>query len=356
MVSKSKPKVSVIVPTYNRAHVIDRAIRSVLNQTYQDFELIIVDGASTDNTEEVVKIFNDVRIRYIRQEINKGTQAGRNIGIKAAKGEYIAFQDSDDEWLPEKLEKQMKVFQQLSPKVGMVYTDMIRINRNGKFFIYEAPTIMPDDGFVYQKALNYYIGNIGIQTAVIRRTCFETVGLLDERLPAFDDLELFIRLSKYYYFYHIDEPLVKYYATEGSFGSNKRSWVAARKMILEKYFDDIKKDKKVLANHYFQIAINLCNIKEFEEGLNYFYKIFEIDPNIRENRKLLSEYCYHIGVSLYSNDDLKNGRCYLLKAAYKNPLNIKYVLVAFIALLCKNLYNITMKIYQRIKPPERYWS
>lgn len=106
MIEKSEkiPTVSVVIPTYNRAHLVGRAIQSVLNQTYQDFEIIVVDDGSTDNTEEVVKSFNDPRIRYIRHDQNRGGSAARNTGIKMARGEYIAFQDSDDEWLPEKLE------------------------------------------------------------------------------------------------------------------------------------------------------------------------------------------------------------------------------------------------------------
>jgi len=131
---EKNPTVSVIISTYNRAHLIGRAIQSVLNQTYQDFEVIVVDDGSTDNTEEIVKSFNDPRIRYIRHEKNKGAAAARNTGIKAARGKYIAFQDSDDEWLPEKLEKQMKVFENAPPEAGVVYTDMQRINEDGEHY------------------------------------------------------------------------------------------------------------------------------------------------------------------------------------------------------------------------------
>jgi glycosyltransferase involved in cell wall biosynthesis len=101
--------VSVVIPTYNRASLLGRAIKSVLEQTYQDFEIIVVDDASTDNTEEVVRNLRDRRIRYLRHEKNRGGSAARNTGIRAAWGQYIAFQDSDDEWLPEKLKKQMEV-------------------------------------------------------------------------------------------------------------------------------------------------------------------------------------------------------------------------------------------------------
>jgi len=126
------PIVSVIIPTYIRAHVLAKAIQSLLNQTYQDFEIIVVDDGSIDNTEEVVKSFNDPRIRYIRHKENCGGSAARNTGIRAAYGECIAFQDSDDEWLPEKLEKQMQVFENAPAEVGVVYTGFRRIQGRSK--------------------------------------------------------------------------------------------------------------------------------------------------------------------------------------------------------------------------------
>ena len=103
------PKVSVVIPTHDRAHLVGRAIRSVLAQTFQDFEIIVVDDCSVDNTKEVVQSLADSRIRYLRHEINRGGSAARNTGIGAARGEWIAFLDSDDEWLPKKLEKQLEM-------------------------------------------------------------------------------------------------------------------------------------------------------------------------------------------------------------------------------------------------------
>jgi len=132
-----RPTVSVIISTYNRAYLIDRFIQSVLNQTYQDFELIVVDDGSTDNTEDIIRQFQekDKRIKYIKHDKNKGGSAERNTGIKNSVGKYIAFQDSDDEWFPEKLEKQMEVFKNTSSKVGVVYTGFWRIKDNKKTYI-----------------------------------------------------------------------------------------------------------------------------------------------------------------------------------------------------------------------------
>ena len=108
--------------------MIARSIESVLSQTFQDFEIIVVDDGSTDNTEEVVNSFNDERIRYVRHEQNKGEAAARNTGIKLARGDYIASQDSDDEWLPEKLARQIEVFENSPPEVGVVYTGFWKLS------------------------------------------------------------------------------------------------------------------------------------------------------------------------------------------------------------------------------------
>ena len=127
-----KPLVSVVIPTWNRAGLIVRAINSVLSQTYSNWELIIVDDGSTDNTDEVVKKFqeNDTRIRFIKHEKNSGgNSVPKNIGIKNAAGEYIAFLDSDDEYLPEKMEKQINLFNKSEIKnLGFVGCNNFRIN------------------------------------------------------------------------------------------------------------------------------------------------------------------------------------------------------------------------------------
>lgn len=303
------PKVSVIIPTYNRAQLIGRAIQSVLNQSYKDLEIFVVDDGSTDDTERVIKEFQkqDKRIRYIRHEENKGAAAARNTGVKNAKGEYIAFQDSDDEWFLEKIEKQVKVFENTLPEVGIVYTDMWRITENKKEYFY-SPKIMSGNKIKYKQALDYGVMNIGIQTALIKKECFNKVGMFDEKFPRLIDLELFIRLSKYYYFYRIDEPLVNYFDADKGISSNTESLVTARKLILEKYFEDIKKDKKLLVEHYHSISVILRSIGDF-----------------------------------------KNGRNYLIKTVKAYPLNVKLLLAVLLSFFGENVYNKVIKIYRKIR-------
>jgi len=129
----SKPEISVIIPTYNRAELLKKAISSVLNQTFEDLELIIVDEASTDNTSEVVKDFmeGDNRIKYLRYKTNSGKPSiARNRGIAAAEGEYLAFLDSDDEWLPKKLEMQIKMAKNFD--LDVVGCNYFLVDENGE--------------------------------------------------------------------------------------------------------------------------------------------------------------------------------------------------------------------------------
>lgn len=200
------PSVSVIIPTYNRAHLVSRAIRSVLGQTYQDFEIIVVDDASVDGTEEVVKSFDDPRISYIRHEQNQGGSAARNTGIRAARGEYIAFLDSDDEWLAEKLKRQIVCLRGDPVRVGAVYT--------GRIYVMEGQvvkTVRPTLGGDLRSAL--LAGNIVGTTSsvVVRRTYLEQAGLFDETLPAAQDADLWIRLSDICLFGVISDPLVRFH-------------------------------------------------------------------------------------------------------------------------------------------------
>lgn len=271
-----KPTVSVILPTYNRAHLIGRSIQSVLDQTYKDFEIVVVDDGSSDNTKEVIDSFSDMRIKYVRQQENRGASAVRNIGIKLAKGDYIAFQDSDDEWFSNKLEKQMEAFENVSSEVGVIYTDMLRINNKGEIKYWYSP-IVTYDNLINPRTLDYQVAGIGIQSTLIKKECFNRVGYFDEKFPRFIDLELFIRLSKYYHFYHIKQPLVKYWTVDG-ISSNNKTLPIARKLLLEKYCDEINKNRKYLANQYIIISRALRRTGRFTEGMNYIVKAFKVAP------------------------------------------------------------------------------
>jgi glycosyltransferase involved in cell wall biosynthesis len=271
------PKVSVIIPTYNRAHLIGRAIQSVLNQTYQDFELIVVDDGSTDNTNEVIKEFSqkDKRILYIKHDKNKGGSAARNTGIKAARGEYIAFQDSDDEWLPEKLEKQMGILEKVSQEVGVVYTGFWRIKEDKKKYT-PSDKVLKKEGDIHNELLK---GNfITTQSIIVRKECFKEMGYFDESLPRLQDWELVLRLSEKYKFKFIDEPLLCSYYNDESISADNNALINALEIILTKHHSYFIQHKKILAIHYFKLGINLCINSNFEKGKQYLLKALKYNP------------------------------------------------------------------------------
>jgi len=277
----NNPKVSVIIPTYNRAHLIKRAIQSVLNQTYQNFEIIVVDDGSTDNTEEIVRDFNNEKIRYIRYNENKGAAFARNTGINVARGEYIAFQDSDDEWFPHKLQRQMEVFKNASPEVGVVYTGSWRIRNNERIYL-PLFTGKQRESNIYKGVFEARTAGMPTPAFIVKKECFIRAGVFEERLRRFEDWELWLRISKYYEFRYIDEPLVTLYGTQVSITTDLNAYIEALKLILEKYPEEFRKNKKMLAKDYFDISARLCSSGKTAQGIKYFLKSFRIFPfNIR---------------------------------------------------------------------------
>ena len=210
----SGPRLSVVLPTYNRAHLLRRAIESVLNQTYGDFELLVIDDGSTDATGSVMGTFVDRRIRYVRCDCNRGAGAARNVGIQIARGALVAFQDSDDEWMPDKLEHHLRAFATAAAAVGVVYSDMTRVRPDGRAEYHRSPTVVR--GRLIDPATGFYqVYKLGIVSAVVRRECLLEIGLFNEQLGALEDMELFIRLARRYDFVHVDKPLVRYHQRDG---------------------------------------------------------------------------------------------------------------------------------------------
>ncbi|MBU0646683.1 glycosyltransferase [Patescibacteria group bacterium] len=204
-------KISVIIPTYNSAHLLPRAVKSVLAQTHQDFEVIIVDDGSTDKTGEVARVFADYdrRIQYYRLESNFGGAARpKNLGLEKATGEFIAVLDADDEWRPEKLERQLKLFE--DPEVGFVGCNAILVDEQGV----ESKHRIPDYPDVANEILETdYMGS-GSSTMYRRKVLSEG---FDENLKSAQDWEMRIRLGQKYKFALADgEPLIKYHQHAGN--------------------------------------------------------------------------------------------------------------------------------------------
>ncbi len=198
------PAVSVIIPTFNRASVLDRAVASVLGQTFTDFELIVVDDGSTDETDRVLAR-SGARLRVHRQG-NQGVSAARNAGIRMARGKWIAFLDSDDCWLPEKLERQIAFFRD-HPDAGICQTEEIWI-RNGRRVNPKRRHRKPS-GWIFIDALNLCL--VSPSAVMIDRALIDAAGGFDETFPACEDYDLWLRIALHHPIHLIDEPLtVKY--------------------------------------------------------------------------------------------------------------------------------------------------
>ncbi len=194
--------VSVIIPTFNRAEKVVRAISSVLDQTFTDFELIVVDDGSIDGTERTVGQFVD-RIKYIPHPTNLGVSAARNIGIKNSRAPFIAFLDSDDHWLPEKLEIQLKFFNTNTDAL-VCQTEEIWI-RNG-LRVNPRKKHQKPSGDIFEPSLKLCL--VSPSAVMLRRSLFEEVGLFDENLPACEDYDLWLRIACRHPVYLIREPLI----------------------------------------------------------------------------------------------------------------------------------------------------
>ncbi len=196
------PTVSVIIPTYNRAPFLGRAIRSVLEQTYTDFELIVVDDHSDEDPTHIVEGFDDLRLRYVRHEENRGNAATRNTAIRMARGRYLAFLDDDDEWEPEKLELQIPLLEDSAEDEAMVYCPR-RLVQDGELVGVDAPG---KEGDVLDELLPW--GLMQCSAVVLKADILDHVGLFDERLQRGVDEDLWRRIARHYRVRYLDKVLV----------------------------------------------------------------------------------------------------------------------------------------------------
>lgn len=187
------PKVSVIIPTFNHGRLLGRAVRSVLGQTWEDYELIIVDDGSSDETPEVIAGFSDERITMIRHEENEGKSAALNNASAAAQGAYVALLDDDDEWLPEKLGAQVKRLDEAPDVVGLIYTWRRLVDETGE----KPPATagMSLRGDIYEQMLRWELP-VPASTWMVKREALESVGGFNEKMRVSNDMDFIVRLCE----------------------------------------------------------------------------------------------------------------------------------------------------------------
>lgn len=243
-------KVSVIIPTYNRSELLVKAIKSLQDQSHQNMEIIIIDDFSTDNTPEVVKNMFDKRIIYIRHEVNKGGAEARNTGIRLATGDFIGFLDSDDQWLPKKLEKQLQKFNE-QPDVGVVYTGVQVVDEHNKPTRKIVPVFRGD---MLAKLLESNCIDT-TSSVLVRREVLAQIHGFDGQLPSCQDWDLYIRLAQVAKFDFVKESMVLFYHHSGErITTNKLSVLNGHLKVFKKYKDLAKKERK-LTFHRFVLTI-----------------------------------------------------------------------------------------------------
>lgn len=199
---------SIIIPTYNRAHLISETLESIQAQTYKNWECLVVDDFSTDNTEEFINQYSlkDNRIKYLKNERKKGAQGARNTGILKSKGEYISFFDSDDTMFPERFEKQLS-FLQKNTKIDVCTCYSHLVNDTNE--ITGAFTWITKGNIL--KQLLERTTYVDYNSAVIRKNIFDSVGLLDEDCPSYQEWDTYINIAQYANFGTVHELLINYH-------------------------------------------------------------------------------------------------------------------------------------------------
>jgi len=305
-----EPTVSVVIPTYDRPEMLQRAVESVVQQTYDSVELLVVDDHSpTPASETLERIETDTlrSVECIRHDENQGHPAARNTGMELAEGEFIAFLDDDDEWLEKKIEKQVERFQESPESVGIVYTGLNQRNKDGSINAVTTPSLTGD--VTKQLLVDDFIGTGSMY--MIRSDAYESIGGFDERFPAWVDWDYSLRLSLEYEFAVITEPLVNRY-------------VGGHDQSSDNY--EIRKEtaSQLLLQKYRSVACNYGTMME---------------------QRMVANVDFYLAQSAFANGLYGTARGHIIKAILQYPLNPTYFV--FLGILSGGKY--TFKPIQAVK-------
>ncbi len=270
----SDPLISVILPTRNRAHVLGESVESVLGQTYDRFELIVVDDASTDETSHLAHRYKDERIRWIRLSDVRGAGGARNAGLDEARGDWIAFQDSDDTWMPEKLRKQVDCAQSLPASYVGVYTSYWK-EMGGKRILLPLPGRGRDDDVLSGLPRGNFIT---IQTLMVRGHGVGRVERFDETLTAMADWDYAIRVAQHGPVKWLPEPLVVYRLQPDSNSLILDRFENSYRAIMEKHRSLMMQNRENEAWHWATIGNRLCREGLRQRGREYLYRAWGLCP------------------------------------------------------------------------------
>ncbi len=247
----SGPLVTVIIPTYNRSALLPRAIKSVVMQSYQNWELLIVDDGSSDNTAQLVASYKDERIKYLHHVINRGAGAARNTGISSARGEYLTFLDSDDEWLPRKLEIQLGVFSN-SQMLNLGIVSCQFIISEGELEITSSKRVFKGDVFNDVLARKARLNET--PTLMVRRRVVQPDVMFDEALSNYQDMDYVLRIVRHSQMDVVDEPLVRVHVGNWKrISDDQLQRAKALEYLIDKYYEALNKKKRLLGWYYLEL-------------------------------------------------------------------------------------------------------
>ena len=287
----NRPTVSVILPVRNRRVLVRRAIESVLAQTRDDLELIVVDDASTDGSDAVVaEYLGDPRVRLHRNETNLGAGGARNRGIALARGTYIAFQDSDDRWFPEKLARQLAALE-AAPDRRICICGAVYFSPDQCYFIPRPGTIDPDRLASGDLSGTVLASNpVTPQTLLVHRSVFEEVGVFDADLPINEDWELAIRMSRRHRFVFVLDPMVMIYRTPDSVSSNRLADAEMRALLLRRYADAYADAPEARAHQNYLVGCLGLEERAYGLAFTHLHRAFRTGPTPRRLLQILRAY------------------------------------------------------------------
>lgn len=283
------PLISIIMPTYNRANIVSQAVDSVIQQTYNNWELIIVNDGSTDNTKEVINPYlNDTRIKTVNKE-NGGINSARNTGLDISSGNFIAFLDDDDIWTKEKLEKQIDIFLKPPNKnIGLVYSDSMYffndINNNIKRkFTNYFPELTPYELLV---TTNF----ICFSSTMLKRECFEISGKFDTTFKTCADWEYLLRVLDKYEMYKLEKCLVYYRVHKDNISKNDRLMALNETKLIKTYSNNNKKVyRRAMWSFHKRRAANSFSVNNLYGVAISLLKMFRYLPFHKANLKFIKE-------------------------------------------------------------------
>lgn len=292
------PLISVVIPVYNGEKTIQETIRSVLSQTFPDFELIVINDGSQDKTLEVVSTIRDPRLKIFSYP-NAGVAASRNRGFLHSSGQFIAFLDADDLWTPDKLEAQLKALQE-DPGAGVAYSWSNFISESNQ--VLQAGRRLTWSGNVHSKILVINFLEHG-SNPLIRREALETVGGFEESLPPADDWDMWIRLAAKYPFVVVTAPQILYRVSTNSQSSNVVKLEAACLQVIERAFNQAPEELRSLKKRSLSEIYKYLTFKCLEgqptqqrslQAARYFWRSISADSSIMTQSRVVVIVCFKV--------------------------------------------------------------